>query len=82
MSVCNQCGEQLYAYLPHTCRLAKESVSQWQIFPPQIISSQPYRCPVCEGRGTMPCNFYTRATMAGDTAQVQCKSCNGTGIIR
>lgn len=39
------------------------------------------KCPVCLGRGLLPHNFYTLATVSSSTIDVQCKSCNGAGII-
>ena len=45
---------------------------------------KPYKCPVCEGRGTMPDYFYEiypgYSTSTGEN-QVPCQSCSGTGII-
>lgn len=40
----------------------------------------PHRCPVCEGRGTVPVNFYTRASATTDAGDIACRSCVG-GII-
>ena len=41
--------------------------------------SKPYKCPVCNGRGKMPINFYERtATHTGDA---NCRTCNGTGVL-
>lgn len=42
---------------------------------------QPYKCPVCEGRGSLPSNFYTRDAGATSTADIQCRSCKGTGVL-
>lgn len=41
----------------------------------------PYCCPVCEGRGNVPCNFYTRALVVADASPIECKACEGFGII-
>lgn len=43
--------------------------------------SIPYRCPVCEGRGTVPAGFYGRFGGVTTTSDESCHSCNGTGII-
>lgn len=42
-----------------------------------------YKCPVCEGRGTVPSNFYScySSGTAVNTAPVTCKSCGGRGVI-
>lgn len=39
------------------------------------------KCPVCLGVGTLPHNFYTCQTVSSSVSDVQCKSCNGRGII-
>lgn len=39
------------------------------------------KCPVCEGVGTLPCNFYSRAQTSSSCSDVQCKTCLGRGII-
>ena len=40
------------------------------------------RCPVCEGCGTVECNFYTKATTVSDLGRVQCRTCGGRGVLR
>ena len=43
-----------------------------------------YKCPVCDGRGTVSCVFYTNQGFpqtTGSTTPEQCKSCNGQGVI-
>lgn len=45
--------------------------------------AKPYCCPVCEGKGVLPCGFYN-PNMMGITYNTNpeiCKSCNGTGVI-
>jgi hypothetical protein len=53
---------------------------------PQSLKIQ--RCPVCEGRGTMPNGFYARTSFPGLMPQSNpvprtevCKSCDGKGYI-
>ena len=43
---------------------------------------QPYRCPVCEGRGRVAYNFYGDKTPdpSGERTE-NCQSCLATGII-
>lgn len=43
--------------------------------------SYPHRCPICEGRGAVPCNFYTGGRVSTDASDVPCKACSGTGIL-
>jgi DnaJ-class molecular chaperone len=45
------------------------------------IPGRPYRCPVCNGRGTMPADFYAALGTVASTNPVQCKSCKGTGVV-
>ena len=47
---------------------------------------RPYRCPVCDGRGTVPAGFYDgdngcgTATTSSITPET-CRTCHGTGIV-
>lgn len=45
-----------------------------------------YKCPVCGGRGFVPCGFYSSQTYYGSSVTASnstevCRSCNGRGII-
>jgi len=43
---------------------------------------KPYKCPVCEGRGTVPAGFYNQSRyMYTYEPDVTCKSCFGRGIV-
>ena len=47
-----------------------------------ITEQKPYCCPVCEGRGFVPCGFYVGLRTGGtDTVPAPCRSCTGTGVI-
>lgn len=35
----------------------------------------PHKCPICEGRGTVPCNFYDRSATVSNASPVHCRSC-------
>lgn len=39
------------------------------------------KCPVYEGVGTMPHNFYTRSVASSSCSDVQGKTCQAKGII-
>lgn len=41
----------------------------------------PYKCPVCNGVGTVPVGFYLMQTVSSNAASQQCRSCSGSGII-
>ena len=46
--------------------------------------SKPCKCPVCNGKGLVPYWFYLARGMNTTTSSIsdiQCKPCNGTGII-
>lgn len=39
------------------------------------------RCPVCDGRGSVPAGFYTPGQGATDTASETCRTCGGNGMV-
>lgn len=41
---------------------------------------RPYKCPICEGRGDLDGDFYTRLGYATDTGRVPCRACDN-GIV-
>ena len=41
----------------------------------------PHKCPICEGRGTVACNFYSCAESGTSATPVQCKACSGSGYL-
>lgn len=58
------------------------------ISPPVVytygIGPNPYRCPVCEGRGLLPCGFYAtggNGSISNSTADEKCRTCKGKGIV-
>lgn len=45
-----------------------------------------YKCPVCEGRGFVPCGFYSSQPYDGSsvttvTSTEVCRSCHGRGVL-
>lgn len=45
---------------------------------------QPYKCPVCDGRGFVPNGFYNTTTqeyVSVNTTPETCRSCGGTGVV-
>ena len=66
----------------------KNYTNDWQWWVPiseryyggtQVI---PHKCPICQGRGTMPADFYEMSDpTAINTCPVPCKSCQGKGVI-
>ena len=53
------------------------------IYKPETPASTltPHTCPVCQGRGTVTCNFYSGETYGSDATPQTCKSCKGTGVL-
>ena len=45
-----------------------------------IRSTVHSKCPVCEGCGTVPNDFY-RKTATKASSRIQCRSCSGRGVI-
>jgi len=45
---------------------------------PDAKTRIPYKCPICDGRGTVTGNFYYQHTTEAST---RCKSCSGNGIV-
>lgn len=39
------------------------------------------RCPICEGCGTVPHDFYARLGVSTSTARERCQRCSGLGTI-
>ena len=44
---------------------------------------KPHKCPVCNGKGLLPCGFYNLSSkgILSDELIEQCKTCKGEGII-
>lgn len=47
----------------------------------QSLVAQPFRCPICEGRGTVEAGFYNPGLGTTSTTREVCHSCGGAGII-
>lgn len=45
------------------------------------MTNTPHKCPVCEGRGIVPCDFYTGPTYGVSMDPVECRSCTGKGYV-
>ncbi len=39
------------------------------------------KCPICEGRGLVPCGFYSGPLQTSTTPE-QCQPCRGAGILK
>lgn len=77
LPVCTACGVILQEGL-HLC--SGRSV----IYPQITTREQPYRCPVCGGKGLVPNNFYLVAGSnynSDNTSPDTCRSCGGKGIV-
>jgi hypothetical protein len=52
----------------------------------RAFSTQPFRCPVCNGVGTLSAGYYNRTGdvlewTSGDITPIECRACKGTGIV-
>lgn len=50
------------------------------------LASEPQRCPVCDGRGTVPMGFYNhtydgQSSSAAEPPTEPCRGCSGTGVV-
>ena len=43
--------------------------------------SEPKKCPICEGRGFVPINFYKDGSENSTATVETCRTCNGEGIL-
>ncbi len=53
-------------------------------FDPYKPGSQPFRCPVCFGKGIVDAGFYSSPAEtwpSSSTTPEKCRSCDGTGIV-
>lgn len=41
----------------------------------------PHKCPVCEGRTTVPAGFYSLGPSTTNAAAETCRACDGRGIV-
>ncbi len=48
---------------------------------PPSFQPRPWRCPICNGRGHVPADFYTAIGFSASMNPVMCKSCGGRGVI-
>jgi DnaJ-class molecular chaperone len=42
---------------------------------------KPYKCPICNGTGTVPAHFYVEYRGTSLAGEITCRSCNGIGIL-
>ena len=47
------------------------------------MNEQPFKCPICEGKGIVPGGFYTATgeTWTSDRTTEICRACSGTGLV-
>ena len=48
---------------------------------PPVQGPSPYLCPVCQGKGTVPANFYNHNEFDTCASPEICRTCGGEGII-
>jgi len=72
MATCPSCGNRWDE--PHETFWVRRPYEQ----------GMPHRCPVCQGKGTLPPGFYEHgdSVTRSDTTPDPCKTCDGLGYIR
>jgi len=47
------------------------------------MTTKPFVCPICRGRGIVPASFYSTSdyNLYFYAAEVTCRTCGGTGIV-
>lgn len=80
MKVCERCGCMVLAFGDWTtlpiCVCPPE--------PNPTPQKQPFRCPVCGGSGMVDerlYDLYPLGATVNNTHKINCRSCNGTGIV-
>lgn len=61
-------------------KVSKKFLEMLPLSPVEAVTV-PYCCPVCGGCGTVAANFYSQMTTGTNASRLQCRACNGTGII-
>lgn len=79
-AICDKCGGYIYTddyctsmNINHCICTNEPIVTQPQ--------KQPFRCPVCNGGGTVPAGIYNRFCSTSYNTEETCRTCNGTGIV-
>ena len=64
---------------PKFCNGRCETVAQ--VFYGSSFQTQPYACPVCNGKQKVPAGFYELSGTISRIHEETCRACNGTGIV-
>ena len=46
-----------------------------------VACTRAIRCPVCDGRGSVPVGFYDHGGFSTSTNSLECRACLGKGIL-
>lgn len=80
---CEKCGGYIGGDIPEQLKTPLKSCVC--SFESATLQKQPFRCPVCGGNGLVPDGFYDTTTGQWTAPtyvlSVNCRSCNGTGIV-
>lgn len=70
---------EMFTYKPSVAQ-PLFSTQEWHWIRPYQL--QPYRCPVCNGKGIVPVGFYSTGAVSTNTATDEpCRTCHGKGIV-
>lgn len=62
----------------------EENTKYTTIYYTMKTETEPYRCPVCNGRGFVPGGFYSSTSdvwITGTLATEVCRTCQGKGVV-
>jgi hypothetical protein len=86
--LCARCGKPYYegtAGFQPSCSCLNTIPSEPELNNKTVQLQGPYKCPVCEGRGTVPSGFYNQGTWGTWVVSAwgveMCRSCQGTGVL-
>ena len=51
------------------------------VWTPTPLARKPFRCPICDGCGSVPADFYARTGAGTSTARELCRPCGGSGMV-
>jgi hypothetical protein len=67
---------------PHICGATPFAPHRLNGLEPTISLYTIQKCPVCEGRGNVPTDFYSRVGVSTSANAEQCQTCHGAGILK
>lgn len=76
---CPGCGPNDFP-VPHICGAPNQLPTSWTVPVPVVALYTIQKCPVCEGCGRVPRDFYGETQ--NNSKQIICQTCHGAGILK